>query len=130
MGPGGLYWERLTQCPAIPSWLEGSIAECPTARVLAGGSCPRLAPLCFPQMHIVHMNVKYQTLAEAKGHPNGLAVLGFFFQVGLQGPPRTWVLVVQPGEHCTGVLREREGAGGLGQGQERLGTLPHCSATM
>lgn len=72
-------------------------------------------------MHIVHMNVKYQTLAEAKGHPNGLAVLGFFFQVGLQGPPRNWVLVVQPGEHCTGVLREREGAGGLGQGQERLG---------
>ncbi|NWI63803.1 CAH15 anhydrase, partial [Todus mexicanus] len=33
------------------------------------------------ELHIVHMNVKYQTLAEAKGHPNGLAVLGFFFQV-------------------------------------------------
>uniref|UniRef100_A0A8C5JJH4 carbonic anhydrase n=1 Tax=Junco hyemalis TaxID=40217 RepID=A0A8C5JJH4_JUNHY len=33
------------------------------------------------EMHIVHMNAKYQTLAEAKGHPNGLAVLGFFFQV-------------------------------------------------
>lgn len=30
------------------------------------------------------MNAKYRTLAEAKGHPNGLAVLGFFFQVGLQ----------------------------------------------
>uniref|UniRef100_A0A8C6JT68 Uncharacterized protein n=1 Tax=Melopsittacus undulatus TaxID=13146 RepID=A0A8C6JT68_MELUD len=34
------------------------------------------------EMHIVHMNAKYRTLAEAKGHPNGLAVLGFFFQVG------------------------------------------------
>ncbi|KAL9834528.1 carbonic anhydrase 15-like isoform 2-T2 [Geothlypis trichas] len=33
------------------------------------------------EMHIVHMNAKYQTLAEAKVHPNGLAVLGFFFQV-------------------------------------------------
>uniref|UniRef100_A0A663MCW9 Alpha-carbonic anhydrase domain-containing protein n=1 Tax=Athene cunicularia TaxID=194338 RepID=A0A663MCW9_ATHCN len=37
------------------------------------------------ELHIVHINVKYRTLAEAKGHPNGLAVLGFFFQVGLQG---------------------------------------------
>ncbi|KFW81606.1 Carbonic anhydrase 15, partial [Manacus vitellinus] len=33
------------------------------------------------ELHIVHMNVKYRTLAEAKGHPNGLAVLGFFYQV-------------------------------------------------
>ncbi|NXD78909.1 CAH15 anhydrase, partial [Halcyon senegalensis] len=33
------------------------------------------------ELHIVHMNIKYRTLAEAKGHPNGLAVLGFFFQV-------------------------------------------------
>ncbi|KFR00686.1 Carbonic anhydrase 15, partial [Opisthocomus hoazin] len=33
------------------------------------------------ELHIVHINIKYQTLAEAKGHPNGLAVLGFFFQV-------------------------------------------------
>uniref|UniRef100_A0A8D0F4M4 Alpha-carbonic anhydrase domain-containing protein n=1 Tax=Strix occidentalis caurina TaxID=311401 RepID=A0A8D0F4M4_STROC len=27
------------------------------------------------ELHIVHINVKYRTLAEAKGHPNGLAVL-------------------------------------------------------
>lgn len=57
----------------------------------AGDGCPRLAPLCFPQLHIVHINIKYRTLAEAKGHPNGLAVLGFFFQVGHaaggMGPP-------------------------------------------
>ncbi|NWX97161.1 CAH15 anhydrase, partial [Nothoprocta ornata] len=34
----------------------------------------------FPmELHIVHINVNYRTLAEAKGHPNGLAVLGFFF---------------------------------------------------
>uniref|UniRef100_A0A8U8BPM4 Uncharacterized protein n=1 Tax=Geospiza parvula TaxID=87175 RepID=A0A8U8BPM4_GEOPR len=55
------------------------------------------------EMHIVHMNAMYQTLAEAKGHPNGLAVLGFFFQVGLQGPSRTWVLAVQLGEHWDSV---------------------------
>lgn len=72
-------------------------------------------------MHIVHMNAKYQTLAEAKGHPNGLAVLGFFFQVGLQEAPRNWVLVVQLSEHCMGVLREWEGAGRPSQSQERLG---------
>lgn len=52
---------------------------------LSGGDCPHLAPPCSPQLHIVHINVKYRTLAEAKGHPNGLAVLGFFFQVGLWG---------------------------------------------
>lgn len=90
MGPEGLYWERLTQSLAIRSWLEGSTGECPAARVLAGGSCACLTPLCSPQMHIVHMNAKYQTLAEAKGHPNGLAVLGFFFQVGLQGTGCWW----------------------------------------
>ncbi|XP_042685017.1 carbonic anhydrase 15-like [Centrocercus urophasianus] len=33
------------------------------------------------ELHIVHMNVKYRTLGEAKGHPSGLAVLGCFFQV-------------------------------------------------
>ncbi|XP_068767074.1 carbonic anhydrase 15-like isoform X1 [Struthio camelus] len=35
----------------------------------------------FPmELHIVHVNVNYRTLGEAKGHPNGLAVLGFFFK--------------------------------------------------
>ncbi|XP_013029024.2 carbonic anhydrase 15-like isoform X1 [Anser cygnoides] len=33
------------------------------------------------ELHIVHINVKYRTLGEAKGHPSGLAVLGCFFQV-------------------------------------------------
>ncbi|XP_010212516.1 PREDICTED: carbonic anhydrase 15-like, partial [Tinamus guttatus] len=36
----------------------------------------------FPmELHIVHININYRTLGEAKGHPNGLAVLGFFFTV-------------------------------------------------
>ncbi|XP_067396031.1 carbonic anhydrase 15-like isoform X2 [Emydura macquarii macquarii] len=36
----------------------------------------------FPmELHLVHMNYKYKTISEAKGHPNGLAVLGFFFKV-------------------------------------------------
>lgn len=105
-----------------PELAGGIQAECPAARVLAGGNCPHLAPLCFPQMHIVHMNVKYQTLAEAKGHPNGLAVLGFFFQVGLQGPPRNWVLVVQLGKTRTGVLREWEGQEGWVRARRGWGT--------
>nr|XP_060641934.1 carbonic anhydrase 15-like isoform X3 [Anolis sagrei ordinatus] len=33
------------------------------------------------ELHIVHINAKYKTLSEAKGHPNGLAVLGFLFKV-------------------------------------------------
>uniref|UniRef100_A0ACB8FYX7 Uncharacterized protein n=1 Tax=Sphaerodactylus townsendi TaxID=933632 RepID=A0ACB8FYX7_9SAUR len=33
------------------------------------------------ELHLVHMNTKYKTLNEAKGHPNGLAVLSFLFQV-------------------------------------------------
>ncbi|XP_067329248.1 carbonic anhydrase 15-like isoform X2 [Anolis sagrei] len=33
------------------------------------------------ELHIVHINAKYKTLSEAKGHPNGLAVLGFLCKV-------------------------------------------------
>ncbi|XP_074868641.1 carbonic anhydrase 15-like [Carettochelys insculpta] len=36
----------------------------------------------FPmELHLVHMNTKYKTFKEAKGHPDGLAVLGFMFKV-------------------------------------------------
>eukprot|EP00069_Balaena_mysticetus_P015623 bmy_02460T0 len=28
-----------------------------------------------PQMHVVHMNTRYQSIGEAQGHPDGLAVL-------------------------------------------------------
>ncbi|TRZ08384.1 hypothetical protein HGM15179_018725 [Zosterops borbonicus] len=52
----------------------GSLAGNGSEHTLDGRQLPM-------EMHIVHMNAKYQTLAEAKGHPNGLAVLGFFFQV-------------------------------------------------
>uniref|UniRef100_A0A8C3RY49 Carbonic anhydrase n=1 Tax=Chelydra serpentina TaxID=8475 RepID=A0A8C3RY49_CHESE len=35
----------------------------------------------FPmELHLVHMNTKYKTFNEAKGHPNGLAVLGFLYK--------------------------------------------------
>uniref|UniRef100_A0A8C5WN27 Carbonic anhydrase n=1 Tax=Laticauda laticaudata TaxID=8630 RepID=A0A8C5WN27_LATLA len=33
------------------------------------------------ELHIVHMNIKYKTVNEAKQHPNGLAVLSFLFKV-------------------------------------------------
>uniref|UniRef100_A0A7N4PQH7 carbonic anhydrase n=1 Tax=Sarcophilus harrisii TaxID=9305 RepID=A0A7N4PQH7_SARHA len=33
------------------------------------------------EMHVVHMNTRYKSLGEARGHPGGLAVLAFFFKV-------------------------------------------------
>ncbi|XP_061459040.1 carbonic anhydrase 15-like [Rhineura floridana] len=33
------------------------------------------------ELHLVHMNTKYKTVNEAKGHPNGLAVLSFLFKI-------------------------------------------------
>lgn len=33
------------------------------------------------EMHIVHRNKKYRSLAEALQHPDGLCVLAFFYQV-------------------------------------------------
>lgn len=85
----GFSWGWLAQCSAAPGLPGRSMGECPAAGGSAKGGCPHLAPPCFPQLHIVHINVKYRTLVEAKGHPNGLAVLGFFFQVGLRGS-RCW----------------------------------------
>lgn len=33
------------------------------------------------EMHIIHRNRKYKNVAEALGHPDGLTVLGFFYQI-------------------------------------------------
>lgn len=33
------------------------------------------------ELHLVHINTKYKTVSEAKGHPNGIAVLSFLFKV-------------------------------------------------
>ncbi|XP_077164325.1 carbonic anhydrase 15-like isoform X3 [Paroedura picta] len=33
------------------------------------------------ELHLVHMNIKYKAFNEAKGHPNGLAVLSFLFKM-------------------------------------------------
>lgn len=35
------------------------------------------------EMHIVHRNRKYESVAEALNHADGLTVLGIFFQVSL-----------------------------------------------
>ncbi|XP_015263362.1 PREDICTED: carbonic anhydrase 15-like [Gekko japonicus] len=35
------------------------------------------------ELHLVHMNTKYKTVNEAKGHPSGLAVLSFLFKVSV-----------------------------------------------
>ncbi|KAG8146261.1 hypothetical protein E2320_012629 [Naja naja] len=39
------------------------------------------------ELHIVHMNIKYKTVNEAKQHPNGLAVLSFLFKNGAASSP-------------------------------------------
>lgn len=59
------------------------------------GWVPTLSPCVFPQLHIVHINAKYRTLGEAKGHPSGLAVLGCFFQVGWW-----WLTGLVPSSTC------------------------------
>lgn len=33
------------------------------------------------EMHIIHRNKKYKNVPEALEHPDGLTVLGFFYQV-------------------------------------------------
>lgn len=72
--------------PFPPLPLGALLSRCPApgeVRAWWGlGRVPTLSPSVFPQLHIVHINVKYRTLGEAKGHPSGLAVLGCFFQVG------------------------------------------------
>ncbi|XP_008115548.1 carbonic anhydrase 15 isoform X2 [Anolis carolinensis] len=46
------------------------------------GSEHTLDGIQYPmELHIVHINSKYKTISEAKGHPNGLAVLAFLFKV-------------------------------------------------
>ncbi|XP_053326670.1 carbonic anhydrase 15-like [Spea bombifrons] len=48
----------------------------------------------FPmELHIVHMNAKYNSIVDAKKDPQGLAVLGFFFTVGEVDNPNYNTLV-------------------------------------
>ncbi|KAM8961350.1 carbonic anhydrase 15-like [Pelodytes ibericus] len=48
----------------------------------------------FPvELHIVHMNAKYNSIAEAKKDPQGLAVLGFLLTVGEADNPNYNTLV-------------------------------------
>lgn len=48
----------------------------------AAGYLPWSVP---PQMHVVHMNTRYQSMGEARAHPDGLAVLAVFLAVR-EGP--------------------------------------------
>jgi len=46
--------------------------------------CEVWMSMCFfipLQMHIVHFKQSYVTITEALNHPDGLAVVGFFFEV-------------------------------------------------
>uniref|UniRef100_A0A8C9EXS7 Alpha-carbonic anhydrase domain-containing protein n=1 Tax=Pavo cristatus TaxID=9049 RepID=A0A8C9EXS7_PAVCR len=75
------------------------------------------------ELHIVHINIKYRTLGEAKGHPSGLAVLGCFFQVGCKSPNSNYNTII-------GGLRNISHAGQAVDlaSTFRLGTLlPHVA---
>lgn len=39
------------------------------------------------EMHIIHRNMKYKTVAEALGYEDGLCVLGFFYQLAEHESP-------------------------------------------
>jgi len=50
-------------------------------------TCAIIIKVCLnPQMHIVHYNKKYSNLSVAMDKEDGLAVLGFFFEVRHYGP--------------------------------------------
>lgn len=41
----------------------------------------------WAELHIVHMNTKYESLVDALSYPDGLAVLGFFIEIGSEASP-------------------------------------------
>jgi len=58
-----------------------------SANDLGKGSEHLFNSKAFPlEVHIVHMNTKYASVTEALNHSDGLAVLGFFFEVGNANP--------------------------------------------
>ena len=47
------------------------------------------------ELHLVHMNAKYSDVAEAKTHPDGLAVVGIMLEVDEETTEMPPVLVVR-----------------------------------
>uniref|UniRef100_A0A8C0E7A5 Alpha-carbonic anhydrase domain-containing protein n=1 Tax=Bubo bubo TaxID=30461 RepID=A0A8C0E7A5_BUBBB len=75
---GGCCGRAPSSAPAhrAPSWYRALQLHFHWGSPVRNGSEHTLDGHQLPmELHIVHINVKYRTLAEAKGHPNGLAVL-------------------------------------------------------
>lgn len=70
------------------------------------------------EVHIVHMNEKYPNVTEALKHKDGLAVLGFFFEVGNENPAMNKFLNNLPQAGNTA----QSGAFSI---EEMLGSLDH-----
>lgn len=58
------------------AWVGGRVVGVPCGR--SSWYLSRSVPL---QMHVVHMNTRYQSMGEARGHPDGLAVLAVLLVV-------------------------------------------------
>ncbi|NWR60880.1 CAH9 anhydrase, partial [Bucorvus abyssinicus] len=56
------------------------------------------------EIHVVHYNTKYDSFKEAMGHPDGLAVLGAFLEVGPRENPYYQEIL----EHLPKIQREGE----------------------
>lgn len=68
---------------------QGEVAKYPVAMSGEHGWHGRTLLWSFsPQMHMVHVNTKYQSLGAALGHHSGLAVLAVLLVV--RAPPFSW----------------------------------------
>uniref|UniRef100_A0A8C9EXZ5 carbonic anhydrase n=1 Tax=Pavo cristatus TaxID=9049 RepID=A0A8C9EXZ5_PAVCR len=78
------------------------------------------------ELHIVHINIKYRTLGEAKGHPSGLAVLA-------AGPTHSLQVSEAPNSNYNTIIGGLRNISHAGQAVDlastfRLGTLlPHVA---
>lgn len=58
------------------AWVWGRVVGVPCGR-----SSSYLSWSVSLQMHVVHMNTRYQSMGEARGHPDGFAVLAVLLAV-------------------------------------------------
>lgn len=72
------------------AWACGGVVGAPHesqgSTVEAAEDLPWSVP---PQMHLIHMNTRYQSMGEALRHPDGLAVLAVLLAVR-EGPRDSW----------------------------------------
>ena len=72
----------------VPIWIEFLIrlAWLRTRNITVSSS--RRFPL---ELHLVHRNLKYASVGESLKHPDGLAVIGIFFELNPYPTSATWM---------------------------------------